>query len=94
PRIDLGVEVRAATDTVEIWVADNGVGIPEEISERVFEPYFTTKTANGGSGIGLRAARDLARGAGGDLTFRSQVDVGTRFTLSLPVVSAPIAIDL
>ena len=94
PRIDIGVDLHGTSDTVEIWVADNGVGIPDEIRGRIFEPYFSTKTASGGSGIGLRAARDLAVGAGGDLTFRTQVGVGTRFTLSLPLVSAPVALDL
>ena len=93
PRIDLGVDVRAAEGILEVWVADNGVGIPDEIAERVFEPYFTTKVAGGGTGIGLHAARDLAQAVGGDLSFRTQVGVGTRFALLLPLVSASVVSD-
>jgi PAS domain S-box-containing protein len=93
PQIDLGVEAHPALRTLEITVADNGTGIPETVAEHIFEPYFTTKSARGGSGIGLRAARDLARAAGGELDFTSQPGVGTTFRLVLPLVDAPPSID-
>ncbi|MGE3855853.1 MAG: PAS domain S-box protein [Dehalococcoidia bacterium] len=93
PQIDLGVEADPAAGTVSVTVTDNGAGIPEAVAGRVFEPYFTTKSANGGSGIGLRGARDLARAAGGELDFTSEVGVGTTFRLVLPLVAAPPSID-
>lgn len=85
--------MRLAEGILEVWVADNGVGIPAEIAERVFEPYFTTKAAGQGTGIGLHAARDLAQAVGGDLSFRTQVGVGTRFALTLPLVVASVVSD-
>ena len=93
-QIDLGVVAHPERGTLEITVTDNGTGIPAAVGEQVFEPYFTTKRARGGSGIGLRAARDLARAAGGELSFESEVGVGTTFHLMLPLVAAPAAIEL
>jgi signal transduction histidine kinase len=89
PRIDLGARVLHDEGVVEVWVADNGVGIPAEIGERVFESFFTTKGQRGGSGLGLQGARSLARSAGGDLTFTSEPGVGTTFTLRLPRSESP-----
>ena len=93
PQIDLGVEAHPELSTLEITVSDNGTGIPADVSDRVFEPYFTTKSARGGSGIGLSAARELARAAGGDLSFSTEAGVGTTFSLVLPLVEPPATID-
>ena len=93
PRIDLGVEAQSDHGTLEITVTDNGSGIAADIATRIFEPYFTTKAARGGSGIGLRAARELARAAGGELSFTSSAGIGTTFRLVLPLVPAPATID-
>ncbi len=93
PTIDLAVVVWTHNATVTITVSDNGIGISHELEARVFEPFFTTKGERGGFGIGLSAARDLACAAGGELSFASQVGVGTTFSLSLPLVAAPRAIE-
>jgi signal transduction histidine kinase len=93
PQIDLAVLARPTLGTLEISVADNGTGIPAAVAARIFEPYFTTKSARGGSGIGLRAARDLARAAGGELSFSSEPGSGTTFRLVLPLVAAPATIE-
>lgn len=94
PTIDLAVVVWKHNATATITVSDNGIGIPHEFEARVFEPFFTTKGGQGGSGIGLSAARDLARAAGGELSFASQLGVGTTFSLTLPLVAAPRAIEV
>ncbi|HVL99545.1 MAG TPA: PAS domain S-box protein [Egibacteraceae bacterium] len=62
------VTVRVAQDTVEIRVADDGPGLPDDLAERVFE-RFVTIGEHGGSGLGLPIARGLARAHGGDLVY-------------------------
>jgi len=62
-----------------IQVVDNGPGIPEDLQERIFIPFFTTKEE--GSGIGLSLSRQIMRLHGGSLSVRSTPDVETVFTL-------------
>jgi len=73
---------RLEGDGVEIAVADNGPGIPNEIKDKLFVPFFTTKP--GGSGIGLSVARQIALAHHGQLEVRSVQPSGTAFTLVLP----------
>jgi signal transduction histidine kinase len=71
---------------VEIVVADEGEGIPEEVLSQVFLPYFTTKAAGAGSGIGLSQVRRFAEGRGGAITIESERGAGTLVRLFLPRV--------
>ncbi len=84
-RNELRIIARAAEDWVTIVVADTGDGIPSDALARIFDPFFTTKPAGQGTGLGLAISKDIMRRFGGDLTVESQVGVGTRFTLTLPV---------
>ena len=77
-------------DRVVISVADNGVGIAPEHRDRVFDPFFTTKPVGRGTGQGLTIARNVVSRHRGDLAFESDVGVGTRFELSLPVSTAQV----
>lgn len=70
-------------DPVIIEVIDNGPGIPRDLWEDIFIPFFTTKSA--GSGIGLSLSRQIARMHGGDLQITSEPYRETRFTLTLPL---------
>ncbi len=76
------------SDSVITDVADTGRGIPSDKLEAIFEPFVQLASGltdrQGGIGLGLAISRDLARGMGGDLTAQSTVDVGSRFTLTLP----------
>ena len=80
----------AANDTdVRIAIRDDGIGIPAEKLDVVFQPYVQL-AASGinqeiGSGLGLAISRDLARAMGGDLTATSSPDEGTVFTVRLPL---------
>ena len=73
---------------VAIEVADTGRGIPANQLERVFEPFVQIDTkltrASEGTGLGLSISRELARAMGGELTVRSELGIGSTFTLTLP----------
>jgi hypothetical protein len=78
-----------------IEVADDGVGIPEEKLEAIFEPFVqvgrSLSNPGEGTGLGLAISRDLARAMGGDLTVASTPDAGSTFALSLPRQDASAA---
>jgi signal transduction histidine kinase len=82
------VATREEGQFVRIDVADTGTGIPLEIHERIFEPYFTTKPEGVGTGLGLNIARDIARAHGGDITVDSRPGHGATFTVMLPIEAA------
>ncbi len=67
-----------------LTVTDTGPGIPPEVLPRIFDPYFTTKSANQGTGLGLNVVLRLVREAKGALHVRTRVGHGTTFTLYLP----------
>ena len=77
----VAVRLRVQGDAVEVCVADEGCGVPENMRGRIFEPGVTT----GGHGFGLSAARDLARSMGGDVYLQSAPGRGSCFALRLPV---------
>ena len=68
-----------------IWIKDSGAGIPEEIRGRVFEPYFTSKTA--GAGLGLAIVERIIFDHDGNIWFETQEGVGTTFIIDLPLGS-------
>jgi two-component system NtrC family sensor kinase len=65
------------------------VGIPDEHLARIFEPFFSTKQAGKGSGLGLWVSDGIVRSHGGDVKVRSQPGRGTTFTISLPIGGPP-----
>ena len=82
----ISIRTAVAGERVRIEIADTGCGIPEELRERVFDPFFTTREVGEGRGQGLSVARSIVvDGHHGTLTFESQVGVGTIFTVLLPI---------
>ncbi|MGX7741747.1 ATP-binding protein [Rhodopseudomonas parapalustris] len=73
--------------------ADTGVGIPDDIRERVFEPFFTTKPVDRGTGLGLSQIYGFVQQSSGAITVDSEVGRGTRFDLFLPLSSEAPARD-
>lgn len=71
---------------VRIVVADSGPGIEPTIMERIFEPYFTTRSVNEGSGLGLATVHGIATGHGGAVFAESSPDRGAEFTVYLPAL--------
>ncbi len=73
---------------VVLQVADTGHGIPREIIDKVFDPYFTTKPLDKGTGLGLAVVSGIVNHYRGEISVESEVGKGTRFTLFLPAVAA------
>jgi signal transduction histidine kinase len=70
---------------VVLEVEDTGAGIPPEVRERLFTPFFSTK--EGGTGLGLAIAARIVNQHGGELTFDTQLHRGTTFRVVLPLHS-------
>ena len=84
----ISMTCRAEHDRILLELKDNGVGIPKDKLQAVFEPFVQVNrgyaTPQEGTGLGLSISRDLARRMGGDLTVKSDAGKGAVFTLSLP----------
>jgi signal transduction histidine kinase len=81
----LKVVTRELGAAVEIRVRDNGIGIPEEVKDKLFQPFFTTKPTGEGTGLGLSISYDIVtQQHGGSITVDSQVGEYSEFTIRLP----------
>ena len=94
----VGIGVTAADDVIEIAVTDQGIGIPEEELDRVFERFFRVDQARsrttGGTGLGLSIVKHVVQNHGGDVRVWSQPGRGSTFTIRLPRVLEPAAARL
>lgn len=79
------VATRASADSVIVSVADDGVGIPDDVLDRIFEPFFTTKDVGEGTGLGLALAYETVSSHGGQIHVESEAGSGTEFTVTLPL---------
>ena len=70
---------------VEIGIRDNGTGMPPEVIEKIFLPFFTTKPTDKGTGLGLAMCSDIIRKHGGSIAVQSEPDEFTQMTISLPL---------
>jgi signal transduction histidine kinase len=74
-------------DLVVIEVADNGTGMPEQVKEKIFQPFFTTKPTGEGTGLGLSLSYDIVtKGHGGELRVETKEGMGTELIIQLPIV--------
>ena len=71
--------------SVAITISDNGPGIPEEIKDKIFQPFFTTKPTGQGTGLGLSLSYDIAKAHGGELRVEPKGGDGTSFVIELPI---------
>ncbi|MBN1340528.1 MAG: tetratricopeptide repeat protein [Bacteroidales bacterium] len=79
------VSTRKLADKIEIRVKDNGNGIPDEIKDKIFQPFFTTKPTGQGTGLGLSLSYDIiSKGHGGKLKTETRPGEGTEFIIELP----------
>jgi signal transduction histidine kinase len=81
----LSATTRSLGNRVEICVRDNGIGIPSEVKEKIFNPFFTTKPAGQGTGLGLSMTYDIiVKQHGGSITVETEPGVFTEFIITLP----------
>jgi len=80
------ITTRRIADEVEIRVTDNGTGIPQKVVDKIFQPFFTTKPAGQGTGLGLSLSYDIVRSHGGELTVETKEGEGSEFIIRLPLI--------
>jgi signal transduction histidine kinase/ligand-binding sensor domain-containing protein len=78
------ITTRNLGNKIEISVKDNGPGIPEEIKNKIFQPFFTTKPTGQGTGLGLSLSYDIVKAHGGEIKAESAEGKGTEFIIVLP----------
>ena len=81
----INVKTSLADGMLTITIADNGEGMSDEVKQRLFENFFTTKPVGKGTGLGMAIVRDIVEQKhGGKLTFDSTLGNGTTFTITIP----------
>jgi signal transduction histidine kinase len=84
------VSTRQVNGSVEFSVRDNGVGIPEAIRDKIFQPFFTTKPTGEGTGLGLSLSYDIiTKGHGGEMVVDTKPDCSTELIIRIPLESYP-----
>lgn len=81
---DLTLTSKILPASIEIWVRDTGPGVPQEIREAIFTPFFTTKEEGKGTGLGLSMSRSIIEKFGGTLTLNENIAKGSEFIIRLP----------
>ncbi len=91
----VSIQTKKENNNVRITVSDNGNGIPQNIKEKIFQPFFTTKPTGEGTGLGLSLSYDIIKAHGGEIKVQTKVDEGnpdnfgkeegTTFIIQLPV---------
>lgn len=84
-RPEVKVSTKKYDDTIKIMVQDNGTGIPDDIKDKIFQPFFTTKPTGQGTGLGLSLSYDIIKAHDGEVTVVSEKNVGTTFHVSIPI---------
>jgi len=79
--------LRNQNNEVAMSVQDNGIGIPAHLRQKILEPFFTTKSVNHGTGIGLGIVSEFVKQFGGRLEIESELNSGSQFTVYLPIKS-------
>jgi signal transduction histidine kinase len=89
----VSVSTAKISDKIEIRVGDNGSGIPEKVLDKIFQPFFTTKPTGQGTGLGLSLSYDIIKAHNGEIKVRTEENVGSTFTIQLPILQAAKATE-
>ncbi len=79
------VQTKKINDKIEIKVNDNGNGIPQNIVDKIFQPFFTTKPTGQGTGLGLSLSYDIIKAHSGEIKVETKEEEGTAFVIYLPL---------
>ncbi len=79
------VSTKQLNGKVEVKVKDNGNGIPKQVLDKIFQPFFTTKPTGQGTGLGLSLSYDIVKAHGGELKVETKEGEGSQFIINLPV---------
>ena len=83
----VSVSTNKTSDHIFISVKDDGNGIPQNIVEKIFQPFFTTKPTGQGTGLGLSLSYDIIKAHGGEIKVETKGGEGTTFIISLPLLN-------
>jgi signal transduction histidine kinase len=86
--ITLEVSFDEEQQCIAVAVTDNGPGIPTDIREQIFSPFFTTKPVGEGTGLGLHVCQQVVQNVGGTIQVESELGQFTRFLVRLPVIKS------
>jgi signal transduction histidine kinase len=75
------------SEFVILTVEDTGIGIPEDIMQHIFKPFFSTKELNKGTGLGLSVVHGIVTTHKGQIKVESEKDKGTKFEIKLPIIN-------
>ncbi len=81
----VSVQTKKINDKIEIRVTDNGNGIPQNIIDKIFQPFFTTKPTGQGTGLGLSLSYDIIKAHGGEIKVETAEGEETKFKIYLPL---------
>ncbi len=90
---ELLLTTRRLDESVEIGIRDNGNGMPDEVIEKIFNPFFTTKPTDQGTGLGLAISSDIVREHGGFIRVNSEPGEFTQMLIELPLVRPVVSVD-
>ncbi len=83
----LQISTKMIGDDIEIRFKDNGTGMPDDVVDRIFNPFFTTKSTDRGTGLGLSLSNDIVGSHGGNITVETEDGEYTEFIIKLPKVN-------
>jgi signal transduction histidine kinase len=79
----VSVQTEKINNRVEIKVTDNGNGIPQNVVDKIFQPFFTTKPTGEGTGLGLSLSYDIMKANGGEIKVETKAGEGSEFIVQL-----------
>ncbi len=81
----VSVSTKRIGNSILISIKDNGNGIPQKVVDKIFQPFFTTKPAGQGTGLGLSLSYDIVKAHGGEMKVETKEDEGSEFSILLPI---------
>jgi signal transduction histidine kinase len=81
----VSVSTKRSEKEFVITIGDNGLGIPEKVTEKIFQPFFTTKPTGQGTGLGLSLSYDIIKAHGGEISIKNNPGEGAEFIITLPI---------